>query len=215
MIMLARCTSTAHGGHSTQTPTKHEHGSGHVAEAHGHHHEPFDVPDYRVFHADGVPQLEELRSKLAAEGLRDYWIRYSTHAFCTVNAILSPFTVQYSASDNVSHSLIQLNLLVSDCSCAATSRGSIRCRRWTRQWSASSTRSGGTAGRARSSSSGSPSCSMRCSAGTTRRRPPTRGSPSCSLMEGTTRNTLPNTAQTARTRTNSLTPRYGLYAIVC
>ena len=83
-IMHARCASTAHGGHSSQTPAKHEHGAGHVAESHGHehHHEPFAVPDYRVFHADGVPQLEELRSKLAAEGLRDYWIRYSAHAFC-------------------------------------------------------------------------------------------------------------------------------------
>ena len=130
MIMLARCTSTAHGGHSTQTPAKHEHGSGHVAEAHGHHHEPFEVPDYRVFHADGVPQLEELRSKLASEGLRDYWIRYSTNAYCT---LFIRHLLCVSASVNLSDSLIQLNLLVSGCSYTATSRGSTRCLRWTRR----------------------------------------------------------------------------------
>lgn len=79
MVALARCSATASGGSShPAVPAAHGHGSGHVAEAHGHdhHHEPFEVPDYRLFNVDGIPQLDDLRNKLAAEGLRDYWIRY-------------------------------------------------------------------------------------------------------------------------------------------
>lgn len=38
-------------------------------------HAPHEVPDWRTFKAEGIPELDRLQKRLAARGLRDPWIR--------------------------------------------------------------------------------------------------------------------------------------------
>ena len=37
---------------------------------------PFEIPDWKKYKVEGVPELEKLQRRLAAEGLKDPWIRY-------------------------------------------------------------------------------------------------------------------------------------------
>ncbi|CAL1532044.1 unnamed protein product [Lymnaea stagnalis] len=36
---------------------------------------PHSVPDWKIYKADGIPQLERLQNRLSALGLKDPWIR--------------------------------------------------------------------------------------------------------------------------------------------
>lgn len=43
---------------------------------HGHHHEPYKVPDYKIYKVDKtVPELLEVEAALARHGLKDPWMR--------------------------------------------------------------------------------------------------------------------------------------------
>lgn len=48
----------------------HEHGHGHG------HGEKFQVPDWKSYKVEGIPELEELQRMLSARGLKDPWIRF-------------------------------------------------------------------------------------------------------------------------------------------
>ncbi|GJQ78292.1 hypothetical protein Trydic_g22133 [Trypoxylus dichotomus] len=42
----------------------------------GHGHgEPYKVPDYRIYKVEDIPQLVATKRALAAQGLRDPWLR--------------------------------------------------------------------------------------------------------------------------------------------
>lgn len=42
---------------------------------HGHHHEPYKVPDYKIYKVADAPQLVEVERALARVGLKDPWLR--------------------------------------------------------------------------------------------------------------------------------------------
>lgn len=43
---------------------------------HGHgHHEPYKIPDYRIYKVEDVPELLQTQKALAAHGLKDPWLR--------------------------------------------------------------------------------------------------------------------------------------------
>jgi len=54
-------------------------GGGHEGHGHGHEHgghdHKFKIPDWRQYKVDGIKSLEWTRNQLAAEGLRDPWLR--------------------------------------------------------------------------------------------------------------------------------------------
>ncbi|RZC31929.1 NDUF B12 domain containing protein [Asbolus verrucosus] len=41
----------------------------------GGHHEPYKVPDYRIYKVEDIPQLATTQRALAAQGLKDPWLR--------------------------------------------------------------------------------------------------------------------------------------------
>lgn len=41
---------------------------------HGHHHEPYSVPNYKIYKVE-APQLLEVQQSLARQGLKDPWLR--------------------------------------------------------------------------------------------------------------------------------------------
>jgi NADH dehydrogenase (ubiquinone) 1 beta subcomplex subunit 3 len=42
----------------------------------GGHHEPeIQIPDYRIYKVDNVPELVKVKNILATEGLKDPWLR--------------------------------------------------------------------------------------------------------------------------------------------
>lgn len=41
---------------------------------HGHH-EPYKVPDYKIYKVEDIPQLLTVKRALAAQGLSDPWLR--------------------------------------------------------------------------------------------------------------------------------------------
>uniref|UniRef100_A0A914UWX6 NADH dehydrogenase [ubiquinone] 1 beta subcomplex subunit 3 n=1 Tax=Plectus sambesii TaxID=2011161 RepID=A0A914UWX6_9BILA len=48
----------------------------------GHHHEPFKVPDYKVYNNwQAFPQLAAHQERLGRIGLKDPWIRNSVYLF--------------------------------------------------------------------------------------------------------------------------------------
>lgn len=42
---------------------------------HGHDHEPYKIPDYRIYKVEDVPKLVTVQKMLAAQGLKDPWLR--------------------------------------------------------------------------------------------------------------------------------------------
>lgn len=44
-------------------------------DGHGHHSEPYKVPDWRIYKVEDAPELLRLQRVLAAKGLKDPWIR--------------------------------------------------------------------------------------------------------------------------------------------
>lgn len=42
---------------------------------HDHHHEPYKVPDYRIYKVEDVPLLMKTKNALEARGLSDPWLR--------------------------------------------------------------------------------------------------------------------------------------------
>lgn len=47
-----------------------------IMGGHGHHHEPYKVPDYKIYKVDKtVPELLEVEAALARHGLKDPWMR--------------------------------------------------------------------------------------------------------------------------------------------
>ncbi|KAG8232846.1 hypothetical protein J437_LFUL012650 [Ladona fulva] len=43
---------------------------------HGHgHHKPYEIPDYKIYKVEDVPELNSLQQTLAKRGLRDPWLR--------------------------------------------------------------------------------------------------------------------------------------------
>lgn len=42
---------------------------------HDHHHEPYKVPDYRIYKVEDVPLLVKTQEALKARGLSDPWLR--------------------------------------------------------------------------------------------------------------------------------------------
>lgn len=53
---------------------------------HGHHHEPYKVPNPNIYKVENAKELVYLRDELAKRGLKDPWIRYihtRIHAFST------------------------------------------------------------------------------------------------------------------------------------
>ncbi|XP_022909740.1 NADH dehydrogenase [ubiquinone] 1 beta subcomplex subunit 3 [Onthophagus taurus] len=61
----------------------------------GHGHgEPYTVPDYRIYKVENVPELLKTQRALAAQGLKDPWLRnevwrYDVKAFGTEKMKLS------------------------------------------------------------------------------------------------------------------------------
>ncbi|GFO32548.1 NADP dehydrogenase [ubiquinone] 1 beta subcomplex subunit 3 [Plakobranchus ocellatus] len=49
------------------------------------HGAPHEVPDWRIYKAEGVPELERLQKRLGAVGLRDPWIRNEAWRFTEAN----------------------------------------------------------------------------------------------------------------------------------
>lgn len=43
---------------------------------HGHHHEPYTVPDYQIYKLQNCPELLAVETALAQKGLKDPWLRY-------------------------------------------------------------------------------------------------------------------------------------------
>lgn len=51
---------------------------------HGHgHHEPYKIPDYRIYKVEDVPELVKVQKALGAQGLRDPWLRNEVWRFNT------------------------------------------------------------------------------------------------------------------------------------
>lgn len=48
---------------------------------HGHHHEPYKVPDPNIYKVENAKELVYLRDELAKRGLKDPWIRYANDPF--------------------------------------------------------------------------------------------------------------------------------------
>ncbi|CAH1117135.1 unnamed protein product [Phaedon cochleariae] len=48
-----------------------DHGHGH---GHGHH-EPYKIPDWRIYKVEDVPELLTTQRALASQGLKDPWLR--------------------------------------------------------------------------------------------------------------------------------------------
>lgn len=46
---------------------------------------PHEVPDWRTYKAEGIPELDRLQRRLGALGLRDPWIRNEAWKFTEVN----------------------------------------------------------------------------------------------------------------------------------
>lgn len=43
---------------------------------HGHgHHEPYTIPDYKIYKVADIPELVTIEKALAAQGLKDPWLR--------------------------------------------------------------------------------------------------------------------------------------------
>lgn len=42
---------------------------------HGHHGDPYKVPDYKIYKVEDVPQLLKTQQALSAQGLKDPWLR--------------------------------------------------------------------------------------------------------------------------------------------
>lgn len=42
---------------------------------HEHHHEPYKVPDYKIYKVENCPQLLGVQQALAQKGLKDPWLR--------------------------------------------------------------------------------------------------------------------------------------------
>ncbi|XP_019870912.2 NADH dehydrogenase [ubiquinone] 1 beta subcomplex subunit 3-like [Aethina tumida] len=42
---------------------------------HGHHHEPYTIPDWRIYKVENVPELQSVQKALASQGLKDPWLR--------------------------------------------------------------------------------------------------------------------------------------------
>lgn len=40
-----------------------------------HHHEPYKVPDYKIYRVEDVPLLMKTKQALEAQGLSDPWLR--------------------------------------------------------------------------------------------------------------------------------------------
>jgi len=41
----------------------------------GHHEHEINIPDYRIYKVDNVPELVKVKNILATEGLKDPWLR--------------------------------------------------------------------------------------------------------------------------------------------
>lgn len=49
---------------------------------HGHgHHEPYTIPDYKIYKVENVPKLMAVKRALAGQGLRDPWLRNEVWRF--------------------------------------------------------------------------------------------------------------------------------------
>ncbi|GAB6024174.1 NADH dehydrogenase (ubiquinone) 1 beta subcomplex [Chamberlinius hualienensis] len=54
---------------------EHGHSHGH-GDGHGHGHEkPYEIPDWKIYKVEDVPQLVTLQNLLAQKGLKDPWLR--------------------------------------------------------------------------------------------------------------------------------------------
>lgn len=42
---------------------------------HGHHGEPYKIPDYRIYKLENAPELLRVQKALMAQGLKDPWLR--------------------------------------------------------------------------------------------------------------------------------------------
>lgn len=43
----------------------------------GHgHHEPYTIPDYKIYKVENCPELLQVQKALAQKGLKDPWLRY-------------------------------------------------------------------------------------------------------------------------------------------
>lgn len=42
---------------------------------HGHHHEPYKVPDPSIYKVEDIPQLMQVKKALERQGLSDPWLR--------------------------------------------------------------------------------------------------------------------------------------------
>ncbi|KAJ3649057.1 hypothetical protein Zmor_020819 [Zophobas morio] len=63
---------------------------------HGHGHESYTIPDYKIYKVDDIPELCATRKALASHGLKDPWLRnevwrYNPKEFGTEKARLRTF----------------------------------------------------------------------------------------------------------------------------